>query len=235
MAGRGPPGITDGRGVKEFTDDEGRGRRVAFETMDAEHKASAYMMASALIKPPTAAFLRHACRGEIRADFAHAAFNEADIIIVSRDTTGGLRGFCCVKKGYPKPGYLYVDLICSAPGAGGAARGFRKRNAAERTQMLESGRSLLQALKEYCTAAGWRGIFLRAVSNVVTYYYYLGWRFIENCGGIQKDWVDADQRKLKAFARANPKNSDAIDAMAKKYFARYGDFARIVARCRKIG
>mgnify|MGYP003387292410 CR=1 FL=1 len=27
MAGRGPPGITDGRGVKEFTDDEGRGRR----------------------------------------------------------------------------------------------------------------------------------------------------------------------------------------------------------------
>ena len=219
MAGRGPLGITDGAGAAQLSD-----TLYAFETINAEHKADANMKAT-FGKPPTAAFLRHACRGEIESSFANAALDEADIIIVSLDTTGGLRGFCCVKKNYPKPGYLYVDLICSAPGAGGAARGFRERNPAERAQMLESGRSLLQSLKGYCGNAGWHGIFLRAVSNVVTYYYYLGWRFIENCGEVQKDWVDADQRKLKAFARANPKNSDAIDAMARKYFARYGDFS----------
>ena len=219
MAGRGPPGITNGHGALQLSQ-----TLWAFETINAEHKADANMKAT-FGKPPPAAFLRHACRGEIESSFANAALDEADIIIVSLDTTGGLRGFCCVKKNYPKPGYLYVDLICSAPGAGGAARGFRQRNAAERAQMLESGRSLLQSLKGYCTAAGWRGIFLRAVSNVVTYYYYLGWRFIKNCGEVQKDWVDADQRKLKAFVRANPKNSDAIDAMARKYFARYGDFS----------
>ena len=176
MAGRGPPGITDGRGALQLSQ-----TLWAFETINAEHKADANMKAT-FGKPPPAAFLRHACRGEIESSFANAALDEADIIIVSLDTTGGLRGFCCVKKNYPKPGYLYVDLICSAPGAGGAARGFRQRNAAERAQMLESGRSLLQTLKDYCTAAGWRGIFLRAVSNVVTYYYYLGWRFIKNCG-----------------------------------------------------
>ena len=219
MAGRRHPSITNGHGALQLT-----GTLWAFETINAEQKADANMIAT-FGKPPTAAFLRHACRGEIEAPFAHGALDEADIIIVSNDTTGGLRGFCCVKKNYPKAGYLYVDLICSAPGVGGAAGGFRQRNQAERAQMLESGRTLLQTLKDYCTAAGWRGIFLRAVSNVVTYYYYLGWRFIKNCGEVQKDWVDSDQRKLKTFARANPKNSDAIDDMARKYFARYGDFS----------
>jgi len=223
MARRGHQGITAGQGAIQLSQ-----TLWAFETITTaaagDMRADANMKAT-FGKPPTAAFLRHACRGEIESNFAHAALDEADIILVSLDTTGGLRGFCCVKKNYPKPGYLYVDLICSAPGAGGAAKGFRQRNAAERAQMLESGRSLLQTLKDYCTAAGWRGIFLRAVSNVVTYYYYLGWRFIKKCGDIQKDNVGYDQKQLKAFARANPEDSDDIDAMAKKYFARYGDFS----------
>ena len=220
MAGRGHQGITAGQGAIQLSD-----TLLAFETIDAEHKADANMK-SHFGAPPTAAFLRHACRGEIRADFALTALDEADIIIVSLDTTGGRRGFCCVKKNYPKEGYLYVDLICSAPGPprGGPAVGLQQRNPEERWAMLESGRSLLQALKDYCTDARWRGIFLRAVSNVITYYYYLGWRFIANCGDVQKDNVGYDQRQLK-IAVDDPNKSEEIDALAKKYFSRYGDFA----------
>ena len=219
MARRG--GITNGHGVAKLSD-----TLWAFETIEGGGNADENMIQT-FGKPPPAAFLRHACRGEIEASFAQGAFDEADIIIVSLDTTGGLRGFCCVKKNYPKAGYLYVDLICSAPGPprGGPAAGFQQRNPEERWAMLESGRSLLQSLKGYCGNAGWRGIFLRAVSNVVTYYYYLGWRFIKNCGEVQKSWVDSDQRKLRNFVRANPKNTAAIDDMARKYFARYGDFS----------
>ena len=221
MAGRGPPGITAGQGAIQLS-----ATLWAFETISAEHEADANMITT-FGKPPTSAFLRHACRGEIEAQFAHGAFNEADIIIVSTDTTGGLRGFCCVKKDYPKAGYLYVDLICSAAGPprGGPAVGFQQRNPEERWQQLESGKTLLQALRGYCAAAGWRGIFLRAVSNVISYYYHLGWRFIKNCGAVEKEWIAGEVAVQGAFARANPEDSDTIDAMAKHYFAKFGDFS----------
>ena len=221
MAGRGHQGITAGQGAIQLSD-----TLLAFETIDAEHKADANMK-SHFGAPLPAAFLRHACRGAIESSFANAALDEADIILVSLDTTGGRRGFCCVKKNYPKEGYLYVDLICSAPGPprGGPAVGLQQRNPEERWAMLESGRSLLEELKGYCGRTGWGGIFLRAVSNVISYYYHLGWRFIKNCGAVEKEWIAGEVGVQGAFARANPEDSDTIDAMAKHYFAKFGDFS----------
>ena len=113
MAGRGPPGITAGQGAIQLSD-----TLLAFETINDEDTAKNNMtrtLKQEVLGQATAAFLRHACRGEIESSFANAALDEADIIIVSLDTTGGLRGFCCVKKNYPKPGYLYVCLLYTSP------------------------------------------------------------------------------------------------------------------------
>ena len=40
------------------------------------------------------------------------------------------------------------------------------------------------------------GIILRAIGNVVTYYYNLGWRFIKKCGDEEKEWIFGDIMNL---------------------------------------
>ena len=200
-----------------------------------------------------AAFFRTACQGEIDSAFAGGALGEAQIIIITRDANGGsYRGFCCIKKNYrPLPrrrpnvgglGFLYVDLICSAPTPKGAVRGVR--TWWPNSKAVESGRSMLDFVKMYCRARGWKGIFLRAVTKVITYYYKVGkWRLITECsdiplserdpktglrkrprGATQSAEVEDNINSLLSLIKTG-QDEETIKHVAKQYFGRYGDFA----------
>ena len=80
MAGREYKGITNGAGAAKLS-----GTLYAFETINDEDTAKNIMtrtLKQEVLGQATAAFLRHACRGEIESSFANAALDEADIIIV---------------------------------------------------------------------------------------------------------------------------------------------------------
>jgi hypothetical protein len=119
------------------------------------------------------------CMGDVNSEFGQEALKDAHMIFVSFDSTAegkiaGPRAFMCVKKDYlswpqqsdeTQNGFYYIELICSA----------------KPTQSLERGRSppgkaLLDALKQVVVEKSGKGIGLRAINTVISYYARQDWK-----------------------------------------------------------
>ena len=145
------------------------------------------------------------CGGDIALNYANDAFNNADVIFVSRDKRpdgklGSVRGFLCLnlnKNAYDEEDSkcVYIDLICNAQSSRGAA--------GRQGKILASGKLLLNAVKDWTIAHGYTKISLKALETVIPYYYKFGWRFIKNCDTEEKPWIEEDVQALFAVLKAH--------------------------------
>ena len=145
------------------------------------------------------------CGGDIALNYANDAFNNADVIFVSRDKRpggklGSVRGFLCLnlnKNAYDEEDVncVYIDLICNAKSSRGAA--------GRQGKILASGKLLLNAVKDWTIAHGFTKIALKALETVIPYYYKFGWRFIKNCDSEEKPWIEEDVQALFAALKAH--------------------------------
>jgi hypothetical protein len=144
------------------------------------------------------------CNSDIPLDYAYAAFEDADVILVSRDkiknTLYDVRGFVCIKLGKNARGgtdkdSIYIDLICNAAAKRGAVG---KRGDVKE---IASGKLLLNAVKKFASEAGYPKIGLKALETVIPYYYKFGWRFVKSCDAAEKDWIKEDVGNLFSALR----------------------------------
>ena len=144
------------------------------------------------------------CGGDIGLDYANDAFNNADVIFVSRDKRadgklGSVRGFLCLQLGInaeeADPNCVYIELICNAKASRGAA--------GRQGKIIASGKLLLNAVKKWTIDHGYTKIALKALETVIPYYYKFGWRFIKKCGAEEKPWIKEDVQALFAALKAH--------------------------------
>jgi hypothetical protein len=115
------------------------------------------------------------CKGDVNKGFGNNALEEANMIFVTFDSKknnkiAGPRAFMCVKKNHlswsktPVNGFYYIELICSA-----------------KTKRLPKkysppGKALLNALKQVVVEKSGKGIGLRAINTVISYYARQDWK-----------------------------------------------------------
>ena len=152
--------------------------------------------------------IKHICNQNIDKEFAETALENADIIVVSSDTNGGIRGFMCVEKNYKpfgsrKDNYLYISLICNANKSS-----MKLRSSPVKT----SGKDMLQWLITYGQTNGFIGIGLRALLDVIPYYYKFGWRFRYDCNAAEeKPYIAEKVRKLNTILRTLNSNEEEVE------------------------
>lgn len=161
--------------------------------------------------------IKHICNENINKEFALTALENADIIVVSNDDDGGIRGFMCVEKNYKpfgsrKENYLYISLICNANKSSMKLRGSPQK---------ASGKDMLQWLISYGQSNGWFGIGLRALLDVIPYYYKFGWKFRYDCHAAkEKPYIAEKVRKLNTIIRTLNTNEEEVDKVLST-FKRY--------------
>ena len=131
------------------------------------------------------------CRRDVGIVFGKESLEKADIIIVLKDSGSKTpRGFMTVKTHklswalksssntedgvyFEAPGYLYIDLICSAEASKVRTRSNKKSN---------SGIILLKELDKFMRASpDFFAIGLRAIPTVISLYSKYGWEFTPSC------------------------------------------------------
>tara|TARA_B110000305_G_C19463015_1_gene655866 strand:- start:4905 stop:5804 length:900 start_codon:yes stop_codon:yes gene_type:complete len=152
--------------------------------------------------------IKHICNSNIDKEFAESALENADIIVISKDDNNGIRGFMCVKKNYKPFGtrqhnYLYISLICNAN---------KSSMKLISSPVKASGKDMLQWLIAYGQSNGFIGIGLRALLDVIPYYYKFGWRFRYDCGGAEeKPYIAEKVRTLNTILRTLNSNEKEVE------------------------
>lgn len=172
------------------------------------------------------------CRRDVGIHFGKHSLETADIIVVLKDRSSETpRGFMTVKKHklswalssssetddrvyYNAPGYLYIDLICSA----------ESRTPGKSGKKAPSGILLLKWLDRYMRDPDndFIAIGLRAIPTVISLYSKFGWEFIPSCDREvrNKDRVKAAISTLKTASMSKSMNSkDAMKAL--KYLNKF--------------
>ena len=141
---------------------------------------------------PLLSNIRTLCLNKVTTGYGQDSILAADVIVLSRDDKGALRGFAALLL-TPAEGKVYIDLICNAKPP---TVGTRSNNR------FPSGRDLLDAIKTYTVTKGYRYIELKALEHVISYYYRFGWRFISKCGAKENPVRSAQVQQLLNVLRA---------------------------------
>ena len=176
-----------------------KGLPIAIFESDASGTGTAYKKLLTYFRLPP---IERLCGPFVDKGFGEESYTQAQIIVVAFDVdkkTGsrtGVRTIMNVKKNFlswepsqdTPAGYLYIDLICSA----------EKKKLP--SKLSPSGRLLIEWLIDYMQENNYKGIGLRALSNVIGYYERLGWKLgLTSC--LRKDLRTSSriQSKLNTY------------------------------------
>lgn len=154
------------------------------------------------------------CRGDIDKAFYSNVLNNCDLLIVNI-VNKGIKGFACVNfiDGDEEKG-LYIDLICNVD-----YHSMKTRQDYERLK----GRDMINSIINYGISNGYKYVSLSAIESVITYYWYLGFRFDDRSPINEK----AQQRlnELLAILRNKSASEEEKELAANEVFKKYsGDF-----------
>jgi len=152
------------------------------------------------------------CSGLISKGFLEDSLEDTTYLIL-HFFNGIIRGFACVQlKNDAKLGnYFYIDLICNTS--------FHKmitRSRKDATYL--SGKNMLELIKRLAILKKIRYIKLNALDHVITYYYHLGYRFMQP--GLEKEVSDEIVSKLRrALKEGYDEDAEKIlDTIVRKYY-----------------
>ena len=155
------------------------------------------------------------CKNTIGKDFYNDALNECDLLIVNI-VNEEVKGFACVnfihdddsEKG------LYIDLICNLE--------YHPMKTRQDYEKLK-GKDIINSIINYGNSNGYKYVSLSAIESVITYYWYLGFRFDDRSPLSEK----ADLRLNELLSILKKKNTPEEDkeAAANEIFKKYsGEF-----------
>ena len=112
------------------------------------------------------------CQKKIGDEFTVDAINNANYLVVNQNDRGEILGFAAVMyysdDSDPNMTYLYIELICNAPGHSMGLRSNVNRAGAK---------AMIEQIEQLARNIGCSYVKLSAIDQVVPYYFRLGFNF----------------------------------------------------------
>lgn len=142
------------------------------------------------------------CRMSVSSSYVSHSLDGCDYLLVNLHNRD-VKGFSTI---FEHDDYLYIDVICNSPGD-------TYHNMVTRTSNpnIKSGRHMINTVIELAKSKGKRSVRLSALSDVISYYHYLGFTFmLESESGDRRGFIKRDVLALNSALKKLKENEKKI-------------------------
>ena len=142
------------------------------------------------------------CRMSVSSEYVSYSLEYCNYLFVNLHNRD-VKGFSTI---FEHDGYLYIDVICNSPGD-------TYHNMVTRTSNpnIKTGRDMINAVIELAKSKGKGFVRLSALSDVISYYHYLGFTFmLESESGDTRGFIKRDVLALNSALKKLKENEKKI-------------------------